>query len=115
MPARGSGAAISAICASSERPTRSARSSGAHDVDRVIVAFSNDGHEHTLELVRSLEQHDVQIDIVPRLFEAVGAKVDVHALEGLPLLGLPAGRISRSSRLLKRSLRRRRRVAPARR
>jgi exopolysaccharide biosynthesis polyprenyl glycosylphosphotransferase len=71
-------------------------------IDRVIVAFSRDGHERMLELVRAVRKHDVQIDLVPRLFEVVGAKVEVDTLEGLPLLVLPASRISRSSRFLKR-------------
>lgn len=73
-----------------------------NDIDRVIVAFSQDGHEQMLDVVRTIGRHDVQIDLVPRLFEAVGAKVGVHTLEGLPLLGLPSSRISRSSRFLKR-------------
>jgi exopolysaccharide biosynthesis polyprenyl glycosylphosphotransferase len=71
-------------------------------VDRVIVAFSRDGHEQMLELVRALRKHDVHVDVVPRLFEAVGANVGMHSIEGLPLVGLPASRISRSSRFLKR-------------
>ena len=73
-----------------------------HGIDRVIVAFSQGGHEEMLEVVRSIRKHDVQIDLVPRLFEAVSANVNVHTVEGLPLLGLPASRISRSSRLMKR-------------
>jgi len=72
-------------------------------VDRVIVAFSRDGHEQMLSLVRAIRKHDVQVDLVPRLFEAVGANVGMHTLEGLPLVGLPSSRISRSSRLLKRT------------
>ena len=44
----------------------------ALDIERVIVAFSNDPDERTLELVRSLPDLDVQIDIVPRLFDVVG-------------------------------------------
>jgi exopolysaccharide biosynthesis polyprenyl glycosylphosphotransferase len=75
-----------------------------HDVDRVIVAFSRDGHERMLELLRTVRKDSVHIDLVPRLFEAVGANVGIHTLEGLPLVGLPPSRISRSSRLLKRSL-----------
>jgi exopolysaccharide biosynthesis polyprenyl glycosylphosphotransferase len=74
------------------------------DVDRVIVAFSRDGHDRMLELVREIRKHDVHVDLVPRLFEAVGANVGIHTLEGLPLVGLPANRISRSSRLIKRGL-----------
>jgi exopolysaccharide biosynthesis polyprenyl glycosylphosphotransferase len=73
------------------------------DVERVIVAFSNASHEETLELLRSVEDLDVQIDIVPRLFEFVGPGAEIHTVEGLPLLGLPPLRLSRSSRLLKRA------------
>jgi exopolysaccharide biosynthesis polyprenyl glycosylphosphotransferase len=73
------------------------------DVERVIIAFSNDSHERTLELIRSLKDLDVQIDIVPRLFELVSPGVGVHTVEGLPLVGLPPLRLARSSRLLKRA------------
>jgi exopolysaccharide biosynthesis polyprenyl glycosylphosphotransferase len=45
---------------------------------------------------------DVQVDIVPRLFEVVGTNVGIHTVEGIPLIGLPPLRLSRSSRLLKR-------------
>lgn len=74
-----------------------------HRIDRVIVAFSRERHEELLDLVRSLRGQDVQIDVVPRLFEAVNPRVGLHSLEGLPLLGLGATRMSRSSRLLKRA------------
>ncbi len=75
-----------------------------YGVDRVILAFSRERHEELLELVRSLREQDVQIDVVPRLFEAVNPQIGVHNLEGLPLLGLGAARMSRSSRFLKRCL-----------
>ena len=35
------------------------------DVERVIVAFSNDSHEAMLDLIRSLKDLDIQIDLVP--------------------------------------------------
>jgi exopolysaccharide biosynthesis polyprenyl glycosylphosphotransferase len=73
-------------------------------VERVIVAFSNEGHEATLELIRSLNELDVRIDVVPRLYELVGPGVGIHTVEGLPLVGLPPLRLSRSSRLLKRAM-----------
>lgn len=74
------------------------------DVERVIIAFSTESHDQTLELIRSLKDLDVQIDIVPRLFETVGPRVGIHTLEGIPLVGLPPLRLSRSSLFLKRSL-----------
>jgi exopolysaccharide biosynthesis polyprenyl glycosylphosphotransferase len=76
----------------------------ANEVDRVVVAFSQDREEHLLELVRALRAHDVQIDVVPRLFDIVGPNSAVHSIEGLPLLSLAPVRISRSSRLLKRGI-----------
>ena len=57
-----------------------------------------------LALIRELRDHDVQIDIVPRLFEVVGPSDEIHMLEGLPLIGLPPARISPSSLLLKRTI-----------
>jgi exopolysaccharide biosynthesis polyprenyl glycosylphosphotransferase len=86
------------------RPEQIAEIVDRNDVDRVIVAFSRDGHEEMLELLRTIRNDNVHIDLVPRLFEAVGANVGIHTLEGLPLVGLPASRISRSSRFLKRGL-----------
>lgn len=73
-----------------------------HAVDRVIIAFSQDLPEEMLRLVFALRKCNVQVDIVPRLFEALGANASIHGVEGLPLVGLPATRISRSSRMLKR-------------
>jgi exopolysaccharide biosynthesis polyprenyl glycosylphosphotransferase len=74
------------------------------DIERVIVAFSRDRHDETLELIRELGDMDVQVDVVPRLFEVIGPSITVHTLEGLPLVGLPPIRISRSSQLIKRTL-----------
>jgi exopolysaccharide biosynthesis polyprenyl glycosylphosphotransferase len=74
------------------------------DVERVIVAFSNEREEEALAMIRSCRELDLQVDIVPRLFELVGPRVGVHTIEGLPLVGLPPLRLPRSARLLKRSL-----------
>lgn len=73
------------------------------DIERVIFAFSNDGHIDALEMIRSLSDKGVQVDIVPRYFEVLGAGVDVHTVEGIPVIGLPPFRLSRSSRILKRA------------
>jgi exopolysaccharide biosynthesis polyprenyl glycosylphosphotransferase len=72
------------------------------DVERVVIAFSEDTHEESLDLIRALNEYDVQVDIVPRLFEVVGAGIGIHTVEGLPLVGLAPLRLMRSSRLLKR-------------
>lgn len=72
------------------------------DVDRVIIAFSESRHEEMLETVRRLRTLDVQIDVVPRLFEIVGPRAGIHAFEGLPLVGLRPVGLSRSARAAKR-------------
>jgi exopolysaccharide biosynthesis polyprenyl glycosylphosphotransferase len=74
------------------------------DVERVIIAFSEASHEELLALIRDLRKLDVQIDVVPRLFEIVGPKAGIHAFEGLSLVGLPPAKLSRSSRYLKRAI-----------
>jgi len=75
-----------------------------HAVERVIFAYSNDPQTDLLELIRRLRDDGVQVDVVPRLFEVIGPKVDIHTVEGLPLIGLPPVRLPRSSRAIKRAL-----------
>src|SRR5919204_3066394 len=73
-------------------------------VERVIVAFTHGSHDRTLEIVGALKGLNVQIDIVPRLFEAVGPNVRIHSLEGVPLVGLPAAKLLPLSRTIKRAI-----------
>jgi exopolysaccharide biosynthesis polyprenyl glycosylphosphotransferase len=76
------------------------------DVERVIVAFSDENDADTVALVRAVSEldRDVQVDIVPRLYELVGPRAFVHNIEGMPLVGIPPLRLPRSSRALKRTL-----------
>lgn len=74
------------------------------DIERVVIAFSNDAHEDTLDLIRVLKDLDVQVDIVPRMFELLGPTAKIHTVEGMPVVGLPPFRLSRSSKLLKRGI-----------
>jgi exopolysaccharide biosynthesis polyprenyl glycosylphosphotransferase len=76
----------------------------SYQVDRVIFAFSREAAEDILRLARTIRQHGVQIDVVPRLFDLMGPNVTVHTVEGFPLVGVPSAHISRSSRYLKRAL-----------
>jgi exopolysaccharide biosynthesis polyprenyl glycosylphosphotransferase len=74
----------------------------ALNVERVVVAFptANMPDEY-VELVRDVEELNVQVDIVPRLHQLFGPGVSIHTVEGIPLLALPPIRLSRSSMLLK--------------
>jgi exopolysaccharide biosynthesis polyprenyl glycosylphosphotransferase len=75
-----------------------------HDVQRVIISFSNDRHDSQLGLIRALQDLDVHIDLVPRLFEAIGPSVGMYAVEGLPLVGLPTANRLRPALLAKRAI-----------
>jgi exopolysaccharide biosynthesis polyprenyl glycosylphosphotransferase len=72
------------------------------DIERVVIAFSNDAHEDTLDLIRTISSMNVEMDIVPRLFEAVGAQATVHTVGGFPLVGLPPLKLTRPAFFLKR-------------
>ena len=73
-----------------------------YDLDRVLIAHSADDLR-TLALTRELNDLDIQVDIVPRLYDLISPGVSIHTVEGFPLLGLPPLRLSNSSRLLKRA------------
>ena len=73
-----------------------------HQVDRVIVAFSNEPDTETMDVVRSLRDRDVIVDVVPRLFELIGPRASMHLLEGMPLVRVPPARLTRSSFVMKR-------------
>lgn len=73
-------------------------------IERVVVAFSGAGDESMTELVREVRRRNVQVDIVPRLFETLGPNVLVHSVEGLTLLGLPTSKLLPFSRTIKRSI-----------
>lgn len=75
-----------------------------HDVQRVVFAFSNENHEHELRLVHALRNFEVQIDVVPRLFEAIGPVGGLHYVEGLPLVTLASLRPTRVARFAKRAI-----------
>ena len=70
----------------------------------MIIAFSNESHSDILDVIRSLKDLEVQIDIVPRLFEIVGPRLNINSVEGLPIVSIPPLRLPRSSRLIKRGL-----------
>ena len=70
----------------------------------MILAFSRAGDSRGVDLVRRCNQVGVQVDVVPRLYEVLGSKTQVHELDGLPLVSLHAPRLPRSARVVKRAL-----------
>ena len=108
------------------RPPRAARAARAAsptlvellDVERVIVAFSNDSpEEHARARARHRATLDVQIDIVPRLFELVGPSVaGPHARGAAARRAAAAAALAARRVAIKRAIDvvgRRRRAGPA--
>jgi exopolysaccharide biosynthesis polyprenyl glycosylphosphotransferase len=72
------------------------------DVERVIFAYSRRPETSMRESVQAMKALGVQVDIVPRLYEAVGPNAAIHTIEGLPLMSLPPVGPTRSSLAVKR-------------
>lgn len=75
-----------------------------NQVDRVVIAFSNESVQDLIELVRSLRKFDVQVDLVPRLFDVVGPEAALDSVQGISLLSLGRVRLSPASRAVKRGM-----------
>jgi lipopolysaccharide/colanic/teichoic acid biosynthesis glycosyltransferase len=73
-------------------------------VQRVIVAFSREAPQSVAVTIARLKARHVQIDIVPRVFDVVGPNVVVHAIEGMPLIGLPSPKLLPFARTIKRTV-----------
>ena len=76
----------------------------AHDVERVIIAFSHASHEEVLGLIRSLKDAFVQVDIVSRYYELVSPSTGLSTVEGIPVLCLPPRALGTSAKFLKRAV-----------
>jgi exopolysaccharide biosynthesis polyprenyl glycosylphosphotransferase len=72
------------------------------DVDRIIVAWWPDSSHERLELIDGLSAYDIHVDVVPSWFELLGSKLELHEMEGTPLLRVPSRKLGRSSLRLKR-------------
>jgi exopolysaccharide biosynthesis polyprenyl glycosylphosphotransferase len=74
-----------------------------HGVSRVILAFSRRSAEELLEVVRDAGLRDVHLSIVPRYFEIIASSVQIVDVEGIPVIEVPAARLSRMARVSKRA------------
>ena len=57
------------------------------EIERVVIAFSGHSAVQLLDLVDTVRECGVRVDIVPRLFDTVGPSASLHTVGGLPLLG----------------------------
>jgi exopolysaccharide biosynthesis polyprenyl glycosylphosphotransferase len=75
-----------------------------HQIDRVIIAFSRASHEQLLQCIRACRDHDVAVDVIPRLFEFLDGVRALDQVGGLPVLSIGARQLSRSAQIAKRAL-----------
>jgi exopolysaccharide biosynthesis polyprenyl glycosylphosphotransferase len=76
----------------------------AHKIDRALIARGRgDIDHHVLRAIRVVKRLGVQLSVLPRPLEAVGAAVEFDDVEGATLLGVRRHGLTRSSRLIKRS------------
>ena len=74
------------------------------EIQRVIIAPRSTDHGDVLNLVRAVKSIGLKVSVLPRLLEIVGSSVVVDDIEGLRVLGVSRFGLSRSSKLVKRSL-----------
>ena len=74
------------------------------DVDRVMLAPGLTESRRRIEMVCELSEIGVHVDLVPSWSDVVGGRLDLHEMEGMPLLTVPRTGLRRSSRALKRAL-----------
>jgi exopolysaccharide biosynthesis polyprenyl glycosylphosphotransferase len=75
-----------------------------YDAQRVVIAPRHADSHAVLDVVRTLSSLGVRVSVCPRLLEAVGSSVQFDDVNGVPVLGIHPFGISRSTRLLKRTL-----------
>jgi exopolysaccharide biosynthesis polyprenyl glycosylphosphotransferase len=74
------------------------------DIDRVMLAPALSESRRRVDLVCELSELGVHVDLIPSWSNAVGARLDLHEMEGMPLLTLPRPRLGRYSLRLKRAM-----------
>jgi exopolysaccharide biosynthesis polyprenyl glycosylphosphotransferase len=72
--------------------------------NRVIVSTAGLGSDQLLPLLRRCKELQIRVSVLPQMFEVMGSSVEVDDVEGMPILGLDPPVLSRSSRMLKRSM-----------
>lgn len=74
------------------------------DVHRIIIAPTTTDTRHVVDLIRAAKSVGVRVSVLPRMFEVVGSAVEFDDVDGMTMLGIRRFGLSRSSRLLKRTV-----------
>jgi exopolysaccharide biosynthesis polyprenyl glycosylphosphotransferase len=70
--------------------------------DRVLLAAPTAEQDELFELLRDVRRSEVHVSIVPRYSDIFTSRAILDEIEGVPIVSLPAMRLGRASRVLKR-------------
>jgi exopolysaccharide biosynthesis polyprenyl glycosylphosphotransferase len=73
------------------------------EVHRVIIAMEDDVIDHNLEGILLLRSLGMKVSVIPQMPEVVGSAGEFEDLDGMPILGIRALGLPRSSLFIKRS------------
>jgi len=73
-------------------------------VDRVMLAPAVTQHPGRAELICGLTALGIHVDLIPSWSDVVGARLDLHEMEGMPVLTIPRTELRPSALRLKRML-----------
>lgn len=73
-----------------------------YGIEHMVVAFSQDSHNQTIELMERCRPYNVDFTMVPRLYEVFTDSVGVEHIRGLPVVGLKPNNVSGLRALVKR-------------
>jgi exopolysaccharide biosynthesis polyprenyl glycosylphosphotransferase len=73
-------------------------------VDRVVIAGSNGELADIEDLIRRTAELEVRISVLPIVVDVLGPSIQVDDIEGVTVLGINPPTLTRSSRVLKRTM-----------
>jgi exopolysaccharide biosynthesis polyprenyl glycosylphosphotransferase len=73
------------------------------DVQRAVVSSDSFEPERMLDLICTMEAVGVKVSVLPRMLEVVGSSVVFDDLDGMTMMGVKRGALTRSSAFVKRA------------
>ena len=71
-------------------------------VDEVIIALPSNMHQHAIRSVKLCERLGASFKLIPDLYEMNLSRIDIDAIEGIPLIGIKEISLNRTQRFITR-------------
>jgi exopolysaccharide biosynthesis polyprenyl glycosylphosphotransferase len=81
-----------------------ARMATTHKLDRLVVSHNHVDDATLLALMQGCRRLSLKLGLLPQAFDAIGPSAEIDDVEGVTVLGVNPAVLSRSSRLLKRTM-----------